>query len=126
MSGGRCTATEALAGLPVVFITTTGARTGLKRRIPLGALPDGERWLLVASRFGSQHHPGWYHNLIADPHVILERHGQRGRCLARELHGEAWRQAWDLAVEWYPGYAAYARRAGTRHIPILELLPEEA
>ena len=55
--------------LPVMLLTTTGAKTGLQRTVPLVYLSDDAGLILVASNFGGEHHPGWYHNLIANPNV---------------------------------------------------------
>jgi deazaflavin-dependent oxidoreductase (nitroreductase family) len=59
-----------VSGLPVVMLTTTGAKTGRQRTRPVLGIPDGERLILVGSNFGRPHHPAWYHNLRAGPRAI--------------------------------------------------------
>src|SRR5262245_11142078 len=70
LSGGRATLTSALAGLPVVLLTTTGAKSGLPRTFPLLCIRDERSpstFALVASNWGQTHYPAWYFNLKANP-----------------------------------------------------------
>ena len=53
-------------------MTTTGARTGQRRAVPLTYLPDGDRYIVTAGNAGSDRHPAWYYNLAADPDVTVE------------------------------------------------------
>jgi deazaflavin-dependent oxidoreductase (nitroreductase family) len=69
LSRGRYSLTRLLAGLPVVTVTTIGAKSGQPRSLPLVALPDGEHVILIASNYGQKHHPAWYYNLRAHPEV---------------------------------------------------------
>src|ERR1700679_2998726 len=60
------------AGAPVVLLTTTGAKSGLKRVNPLVALIDGDTFYVIASKAGAPTSPDWYHNLVANPEVEFE------------------------------------------------------
>ena len=71
LSRRRTTASEWLSGLEIAMLTTTGARTGIPRTVPVLPLPDGDRTILIASNFGRTHHPSWYHNLRADPNATI-------------------------------------------------------
>jgi len=119
---GRSTATTALTGLPVILLLSTGARSGLERITPLLAIGDEDRYLLIATNFGSKRHPDWYYNLKANPEVEVLQGQTRRRYVARELDGDERRQGWASAVEFFAGYAAYEARA-RRRIPILVLTP---
>src|SRR6266498_2484541 len=66
---GRFTFSMWMSGLPVVMLTTTGARTGQPRTTPVLGIPDGDRIVLVAANFGQRQNPAWYHNLRAHPRV---------------------------------------------------------
>lgn len=123
LSDGRFTAASLFTGLPIVTLTTTGAKSGRKRAVPLVAIPgDGEEIVLIASNWGRDRHPGWYHNLRAHPEATLTRNGRSRPYRAREAT-EAERNAyWQKAERLYAGYAAYRRRT-TRRIPILILIP---
>jgi deazaflavin-dependent oxidoreductase (nitroreductase family) len=110
-------------GLPVVFLSTTGARSGKSRNVPLAGYPDGEKIILIASSLGSVHHPAWYHNLRANPRVQLSINGQTGNYNARIANKSERDDYWQLALDYYPGYQAYEQRCGRREIPIVVLEP---
>lgn len=122
-SGGRQSLTNWLTGLPVVILTTTGAKSGRPRTLPLVGLLDGPRVVLIASNFGRRSAPGWFYNLKAQPQAELIVAGQAGRYLAREAEDEERERYWRMAVGMYAGFAAYARRAAHRRIRIMVLEP---
>src|SRR5689334_16660316 len=65
---GRHTVGSLLTGLPVVMLTTTGARSGQQRTVPILGLPTGDGGLaVIASNFGQPKQPGWFYNLRARP-----------------------------------------------------------
>src|SRR5215211_1722742 len=72
LSGGRVSVPGVLTGLPVVMLTTIGAKSGQPRTVPLVGLRDGDKVVLIGSNFGQTHHPGWYYNLRAHPEATLE------------------------------------------------------
>ena len=121
-SGGRFTAASLLSGLPIIQVTTIGARSGQPRAVPLVGVPDGERLILVASNWGQARHPAWYYNVKAHPQVTVTGRDVPAERLyvAREVTGEDRAACWAKAVAIYPGYAVYARRAG-REIPVIVL-----
>jgi deazaflavin-dependent oxidoreductase (nitroreductase family) len=121
---GRTTPTEWVTGMPVVELTTTGAKSGRPRTLPLVAIPDGERLMVIASNFGQARNPAWYHNLRAHPEALAELDGARRRMVARELVGEERERWYERGIEIYPGWIEYRRRtAGIRAIPVIELRP---
>jgi deazaflavin-dependent oxidoreductase (nitroreductase family) len=123
LSNGRWTATEFLVGLPVIFITSIGAKTGQKRITPLLAIREGEDYILAATKFGAGEHPQWYFNMKANPRVeVVYKHRQLPYRVT-ELVGEPRRRAWEHAVAFYPGYQAYEDYAIQREIPVLRLSP---
>lgn len=121
-SGGRVSMSQVLAGLPTVRLTTTGARTGREHTVPVMGMRDGERWVLVASSWGSDDHPAWYHNLRANPEVELAYGDRTDRYVARVATGEERARYWTRATELYAGFEAYRRRAD-REIPVVVLTP---
>jgi len=123
LSGGRASVPQLVAGIPVVELTTTGARTGRERTTPVLALRDGERRVLVASNWGRERHPAWYHNLRANPEVELTADGRTERYVAREATGDGREAYWEWAATVYPGFEAYRRRSGDRTIPVVVLEP---
>jgi deazaflavin-dependent oxidoreductase (nitroreductase family) len=123
-SQGNSSAGQFLGGIPVITLTTTGARSGLPRSVPLNELPDGPKFVLIASNWGQSFYPAWYYNLRANPSVTVTAAGQTGHYLALETEGDEREQCWRLAVSIYPGYAAYRRRL-ERPVPVILLTPQE-
>lgn len=124
LTGGSRSVTSILTDQPLVTLTTTGARSGKARSLPVLGVPDGENVILIASRWGGGRHPGWYHNLLANPEVRLARNGRTSDYIAREVNGRERDRCWRLAIEQYPGFANYERWAGERRIPVVVLAPK--
>lgn len=118
-TGGKHSATAYFSGLPIVTLTTTGARSDKKRSVPLIAIPDGDNLIFIASNWGQGHHPAWYYNMRAHPKVEISRDAWSRDFIAHEATGAEREGYWHLAVAAYPGYAAYARRAANRTIPVM-------
>ena len=114
-----------LVGLPIIQLTTVGAKTNLPRSLPLVGLIDQEKIALIASSFGREHNPGWYYNLKAHAECDVVFNGRSGKYVARELSGEEYNQYWHLAVSFYAGYQKYKERAAHRHIPVMLLEPKQ-
>jgi deazaflavin-dependent oxidoreductase (nitroreductase family) len=124
-SGERWSLTTPLTGLPVRRITTIGARSGRPRTHPLTTLHEETRFALIGSNFGRRRFPAWYHNLRAHPEAEIHFAGGALHCSARPASAEEYDRFWRRAVALYPGYAAYARRAAPRQMPIFVLTPIE-
>jgi deazaflavin-dependent oxidoreductase (nitroreductase family) len=123
LSRGKWTFAE-LPGLPIIELTTTGAKTGRQRTLPLTGLPDGEKIGLIASNFGQKKNPAWYYNLKANPECIVKKDGQTRTYIAREADDQENKFYYDMAVSYYIGYAAYKQRAGERKIHVMVLEPK--
>lgn len=109
-------------GARLLLLTTTGARTGTRRTVPLGYLPDGERTLVIASAAGAPSHPGWYHNIRAEPRVTVEEGHFTYTADAVVLEGEERDRLFARAVEADPGWAAYQAKT-SRILPVIALTP---
>jgi deazaflavin-dependent oxidoreductase (nitroreductase family) len=123
LSGGRLDFSRA-AGLPVIELTTVGAKTGKSRTLPLAGYPDGDKFVLIASNFGRERNPAWYYNLKANPECVVKKKEQVGTYIARETEGEERERYWNLAVFYYIGFEAYKQRVSHRVIPIMVLEPK--
>jgi deazaflavin-dependent oxidoreductase (nitroreductase family) len=123
LSNGRSTAATFLTGLQILSLTTTGAKSGQPRTVPLVAVPYSDnRLIVIASNWGQAKQPAWYHNLASNPQVIVTRDGRSQPYLARETSGAERDACWQTALQTYPGYAAYKQRT-ERHIPVIVLTP---
>ena len=123
LSRGKLTIAQ-ISGLPIIELTTTGAKTGKQHTLPLTGLPDEDKYALIASNFGQAHHPGWYHNLRANPECIVRKDGQVRSYIAREADEQENEYYYEMAIAYYIGYAAYKQRAGERKIPVMILEPK--
>ncbi len=120
----RPVVTEVLAGLPVGMLTTIGAKSGLPRTVPLVVIPIEGGWGVIASSFGSEHHPAWYWNLRAHPRAGLDLHGTTQAVTAGLVAGAERDRIHAQAMAFYRGYSTYATRARHREIPIFALRPD--
>ncbi|MEV7236857.1 nitroreductase family deazaflavin-dependent oxidoreductase [Streptomyces sp. NPDC051020] len=119
-SGG--TEGTTMRGLPVIILTTRGAKSGKIRKTPLMRVEHDGTYAVVASQGGAPQHPVWYHNLTADPRVELQDGPARQDMNAREVTGEEKAVWWERAVEAFPDYADYQLKTD-RQIPVFVLEP---
>ncbi len=111
LSRGQQTLAGLLTGLPVAFLTTTGAKSGLPRRVPVLLTFAGDKPLLISTNWGQRKYPGWHYNLSANPSAGLELNGQSGTYRARKVQGAERESYWALAVRQFPGYEVSTARA---------------
>lgn len=121
VSGGRWTVARPLAGIPVITLVTTGARSGQRRSTPLLGVPMGDDLAIIGTRFGQHGTPGWYFNLRKQPSAEVACNSRTVAVLAREAEGSEWQEAWDRARQLYAGYEAYARRITDRQVHVMVL-----
>jgi deazaflavin-dependent oxidoreductase (nitroreductase family) len=110
------------AGAPLLLLHTVGARSGAPRINPMMYLPDQGRYLVFASKAGSDRHPDWYHNLLAHPEVRIEVGDEILTVRAVELNGAERDAHFTEQARRYPGFAAY-QRSTERIIPVIALTP---
>jgi deazaflavin-dependent oxidoreductase (nitroreductase family) len=119
-SGG--TEGTTMKGMPVVLLTTVGAKTGKLRKTPLMRVEHEGQYAIVASLGGAPKHPVWYHNVTKNPRVELQDGTVSGDYDAREVFGDEKAQWWERAVAAYPDYADYQKKTD-RQIPVFVLTP---
>jgi len=118
-SGGREANTLRDTGMPVVVVTSRGAKTGKVRKTPVMRVEHDGEYALVASKGGAPTHPVWYHNLVAHPdEVMLQDGSEPWPVRVREVSGVERERWWQRAVEAYPPYAEYQTKT-ERVIPVL-------
>jgi deazaflavin-dependent oxidoreductase (nitroreductase family) len=121
-SGGTEGTTLLDTGLPVIVLTTRGAKSGSIRKTPLMRVEHDGRYAVVASQGGAPKHPVWYHNIKAEPLVELQDGPVKRDFKAREITGAERDEWWDRAVAAYPPYAEYQTKTD-RVIPVFVLEP---
>lgn len=118
-----------LAHAPWMLLTTTGARSGKKRTIPLTYFERDGRFLIVASKGGALTHPAWFHNLVANSGVVAEYGGQYGavpvNATAIVLDGDERDEVFAWIKAQNATFAKYESRTD-RTIPVVELCPDAA
>ncbi|MGE5293153.1 MAG: nitroreductase/quinone reductase family protein [Micromonosporaceae bacterium] len=121
LSRGQVTLARMVAGIPVITVVTTGARTGQSRTTPLLGVPFGDDIAVIGTRFGQKGTPGWYYNIRAAPTVEVAYRNKSVTAVASEAEGAQWQAIWEQARKLYGGYEAYARRIRDRQIHIMVL-----
>ena len=121
-SGG--TRATTLRGVPVIVVTSMGAKSGKLRKNPVMRVEDDGRYAAVASKGGAPAHPDWYRNLLEQPRVEVQDGPARGDFHARVLDGAEREEWWERAVEVWPAYADYQTKTD-RQIPVFVLEPAE-
>ena len=112
-----------LGKAPILLLTTTGRKSGVARTVPLIYVPDGERFVLVASNAGQDHHPAWLYNIQSNPEVRVEVGNRRMYAKARVATPDERAAFWPRAVELFRGYATYEKRT-SRHISLVVVEPK--
>jgi deazaflavin-dependent oxidoreductase (nitroreductase family) len=108
------------ATMQLLLLTTTGARTGQRRAVPLTYAPDGDRYIVTAGNAGSDRHPAWYHNLMANPEATVEV-GTEAFTTEAVIADESERESlYDLFAAAYPILDDYQSQTA-RQIPLVIL-----
>ncbi len=106
--------------IPLLLLTSTGAKSREPRTSPLGYASDDGRIILIASYNGAPNHPAWYHNHVAHPEATVEVGSERFRVRAMTIEGEEREQLWNRLAEHYSFIVEHQRRTG-RQIPLVAL-----
>ena len=107
-SGGRVA--SRLYGLPVLLLTTTGAKSGQPRTTPLLYVRDGDDFVVTGTNFGQPAHPAWTRNLLASPAAAAEIGPERITVTGELADQATFDRLWPRLLAVYPGYADYLRR----------------
>jgi deazaflavin-dependent oxidoreductase (nitroreductase family) len=116
LSGGRVMGK--LKGSPICLVTMTGRKSGRRITMPLMYTPHQDRVLIVASLGGAPQHPVWYHNIMANPDVVIQDGSRIRKMHARQASAAEKAELWPLCVASYPDFAAYQART-ERDIPLM-------
>jgi deazaflavin-dependent oxidoreductase (nitroreductase family) len=110
-------------GFPVLLLTTTGAKSGLPRLMPLIYVRDGDDFVVVGTNFGQRHHPGWTANLLAHADASIEVGPEQLSVTGELVDQAAWERLWPRFVATYPSYANYLTRCAPRKPRMFRLRP---
>lgn len=121
-TGGQEANTLRDTGIPIVIITCRGAKTGNLRKFALMRVEHDGEYALVASKGGSPDHPGWYHNLVAEPLVEIQDGTEPHHYRTEIIEGDERQRWWERAVAVFAPYADYAQKTD-REIPVFLARP---
>jgi deazaflavin-dependent oxidoreductase (nitroreductase family) len=107
-----------MAGLPLLLLTTTGAKTGRALTKPLAYTKDGDRIFVIASFAGSPNNPAWFNNLVANPTVTVEVGSERFQARAVVTTGEERQRLFNTQADKIPIFHDYQKKT-TRQIPVV-------
>ena len=117
-SGGTQANTLRDTGIPIIVVTTLGAKTGKIRKIPLMRVEHDGEYALVASKGGAPANPVWYYNLKDNAGPIEIQDGPAPKEYSvREVSGDERAEWWERAVAAFPPYAEYQAKTD-RLIPV--------
>ena len=108
------------AGMTLLLLHTTGAKSGLARINPVACLEDGERLVIIASKAGAPSNPDWYYNLVANPEVGVEYGTEQFQALATVTEEPERTELYARMATLNPGFAEYQKQT-TRVIPVVNL-----
>lgn len=108
--------------LPHLILTTTGRRSGEPRDAALLYARDGERWVVIGSNWGQQHHPAWTGNLLAEPRAAVTVGGRRTDVAAHLAEDDERARLLDSLRAIWPGYDDYDART-VRELRVFVLTP---
>ena len=111
-----------MKGMPIILLTTVGAKTGKLRKTPLMRIEHNGEYACVASLGGAPKNPVWYYNIAKNSRVELQDGSVTQDYDAREVFGDEKAVWWERAVQAYPDYADYQTKTD-RQIPVFVLTP---
>lgn len=124
LSGGRISAPEVLAGLPVLDLTTTGRKSGQPRTSHLISIPVADDLAVLGTNFGQPKTPAWVLNLEAEPRASATYKQHTVAVVARPATEDEVREVMERSRAIYGGYEAYQRRISGRRVRIFILESE--
>ena len=109
----------------ILLLHTMGRKSGRHYVTPIAYFHTDGFYFLIGSNWGKPHNAAWYHNLLAQPHTVIEVRGKKIPVEAHPAQGEQYDRLWDYATQHHPPYLHY-KEMTSRHIPIMILQPVEA
>lgn len=116
--------TENYWGPKLIVLHTVGAKTGRTHLNPVVGFRTPDGWRVVASKGGSPENPAWYHNLKANPSLVIEAvvdgAVETVPVTASEIPADEWHEAYQAIAAEEPQFGGYLEKTD-RRIPVFEL-----
>lgn len=109
--------------VPSATLKTTGAKSGQIRAVQLAYFHDGRDVIVLASNYGGDKHPQWYHNLVAHPDCELGGEAFRA---TEVIDQNEYERLFGLAEGYFGGFSDYRAKTAEvgRKIPVFRLTPK--
>jgi F420H(2)-dependent quinone reductase len=121
-SGGQRANTLLDTGMPIVVVTSCGAKNGKVHKNPLMRVDLGGEYALVASKGGAPENPEWYRNLVAHPDEVMLQDGREPFAVHVRVDRRRRELWWERGVA-YPPYAEYHEKTD-RQTPVFGATPK--
>lgn len=119
---GKVTLPGLVTGLPVIMLTTTGAKSGLPRTMPVAGIPFGDDLVILGTNYAQQHTPGWVFNLLKDPQATVAWRSTSVQVVASRVASDRMDEVWQAAGRVYVGFPKYRERtSGSREVHAFRL-----
>lgn len=105
---------------PMLLLHTIGAKSGREHVVPMRGIPDGESLYVFASAHGGVKNPDWYHNIVANPDITIEKGTETISVRATEVVEEERDAIFARQAARFPVYTEYERKLA-RTIPVIRL-----
>ncbi|MGD0751017.1 MAG: nitroreductase/quinone reductase family protein [Anaerolineales bacterium] len=106
----------------ILLLHSRGHRSGKRHVTPIAYFYTDGFYFLVGSNWGREQNAGWYYNLLAEPHTIIEVKGRTIPVEAHPAESPQYDRLWEYAIQRHPPYLHY-KEMTKRHIPIIILKP---
>ena len=107
-------------GRTLLLLHTTGAKSGQERINPVAYTKDNDQLVIIASKGGAPTHPDWYHNIVANPRLIVEVGTEEFEVEAMVAEEPERTRLYDQMASIIPGFADYKGKTN-REIPVIVL-----
>src|SRR5205085_984348 len=125
-TGGAEANTLRDTGMPIILVTTRGAKSGKVRKFALMRVEHAGEYALIASVGGAPNNPNWYHNIKSHPGEVMVQDGPEPFDVdVHEADGDERAEWWERAVAAFPPYAEYQQKTD-RRIPVIIAKPRRA
>ena len=111
-----------MAGQSVLLLNTVGRKSGKRVTTPINYYMDKDRYIVVASNWGSDHHPAWYYNLLHQPAATIQVLSKVIRVSASLAEGDEYERLWCYVTKQNAFYTRYQQQT-RRKIPLVILTP---
>ena len=106
--------------MDLLLFTAKGAKSGQPYTHPVAYTKEGNDYVIVASKGGSDTNPAWFHNLKANPKVTVEVGEETFQATANLTSGTERERLFEQHAKRFPVFREYKQKT-SREIPVFVL-----